>query len=86
MPPGVDFRTFAYPGLPSMSVLFTAIFSAAPIMWDREFGFLREMLVAPVSGPAIVIGKCLGRATASAFGESSFCAWPAWRAFPATRF
>jgi ABC-2 type transport system permease protein len=81
MPPGVDFRTFAYPGLPSMSALFTAIFSAAPIMWDREFGFLREMLVAPVSGSAIVIGKCLGGATASAFGESPFCAWSAWRAF-----
>jgi ABC-2 type transport system permease protein len=63
MPPGVDFKTFIYPGVLAMSVLFTAIFSAASIVWDREFGFLREMLVAPVSRAAIVIGKCLGGAT-----------------------
>jgi ABC-2 type transport system permease protein len=43
MPPGVDFKTFIYPGVLSMSVLFTAIFSAASIVWDREFGFLREV-------------------------------------------
>jgi ABC-2 type transport system permease protein len=48
-------------------VLFTAIFSAASIVWDREFGFLREMLVAPVSRSAIVIGKCLGGATVATF-------------------
>jgi ABC-2 type transport system permease protein len=63
MPPGVDFRTFIYPGVLAMSVLFTAIFSAASIVWDREFGFLHEMMVAPVSRAAIVIGKCLGGAT-----------------------
>ena len=67
MPPGIDFSTFIYPGVLSMSVLFTAIFSAASIVWDREFGFLREMLVAPVSRSAIVIGKCLGGATVSTF-------------------
>lgn len=67
MPPGVDFRTFIYPGVLAMSVLFTAIFSAASIVWDREFGFLREMLVAPVSRAAIVIGKCLGGATVATF-------------------
>jgi len=50
-----------------MSVLFTAIFSAASIVWDREFGFLREMLVAPVSRASIVIGKCLGGATIATF-------------------
>jgi ABC-2 type transport system permease protein len=66
MPPGVNFRTFMYPGVLAMSVLFTAIFSAASIVWDREFGFLREMLVAPVSRGAIVVGKCLGGATVSA--------------------
>jgi ABC-2 type transport system permease protein len=67
MPPGIDFKTFIYPGILSMSVLFTAIFSAASIAWDREFGFLREMLVAPVSRSAIVIGKCLGVATVFTF-------------------
>ena len=50
-----------------MSVLFTAIFSAASIVWHRELGFLREMLVAPVSRSAIVIGKCLGGATVATF-------------------
>ncbi len=63
MPPGVDFKTFIFPGVVAMSVLFTAIFSAGSIVWDREFGFLREMLVAPVRRSTIVIGKCLGGAT-----------------------
>ena len=43
--------------------MFTAMFSAASIVWDREFGFLREMMVAPVRRSSIVIGKCLGGAT-----------------------
>ncbi|HEX7658626.1 MAG TPA: ABC transporter permease [Pseudonocardiaceae bacterium] len=63
---GVDLKTFLYPGILAMSVLFTALFSAASVVWDREFGFLREMLVAPVSRASIVIGKCLGGATTSA--------------------
>jgi daunorubicin resistance ABC transporter membrane protein len=65
--PGVNFKTFIYPGVLAMSVLFTAMFSAASIVWDREFGFLREMLVAPVSRAALVIGKCLGGATVATF-------------------
>jgi len=48
-----------------MTVLFTAIFSAISIVWDREFGFMREMLVAPVRRSALVIGKCIGGATVS---------------------
>lgn len=60
--PGVDFRTFMYPGMISMTVIMTGMFSAGSIVWDREFGFLREMLVAPVSRGAIVLGKCLGGA------------------------
>ena len=59
----INLRTFMFPGALSMAVLFTAMFSAASIVWDREFGFLREMLVAPVSRASIVIGKCLGGAT-----------------------
>lgn len=58
----VDLKTFIFPGVCAMSVMFTAMFSAASIVWDREFGFLREMLVAPVSRSSIVIGKCLGGA------------------------
>jgi ABC-2 type transport system permease protein len=67
MPPGLSFSTFIYPGVLCMSVLFTSLFSAGSIVWDREFGFLREMLVAPVSRSALVIGKCLGGATVATF-------------------
>ena len=74
LPVGVDYMTFIYPGVLAMSVLFTAIFSAASIVWDREFGFLREMLVAPVRRWAIVIGKCLGGATVATFQGLIFLA------------
>jgi ABC-2 type transport system permease protein len=60
---GVNLKTFIYPGVLCITVMFTAMFSAASIVWDREFGFLREMLVAPVRRSSIVIGKCLGGAT-----------------------
>lgn len=59
----VDFRTFIFPGVLGMTVLFTSIFSAVSIVWDREFGFLREMLIAPVSRGALILGKCLGGTT-----------------------
>ncbi len=60
---GVDLKTFIYPGVLCISVMFTAMFSAASIVWDREFGFLREMMVAPVRRSSIVIGKVFGGAT-----------------------
>lgn len=60
---GFDFRQFVFPGVIAMSVLTTAIFSAVSIVWDREFGFLREMLVAPVARASLVIGKALGGAS-----------------------
>jgi len=74
LPSGVDFTTFIYPGLLAMSVLFTAIFSAASIVWDREFGFLAEMMVAPVRRWTIVVGKCLGGATVATFQGIIFLA------------
>ena len=46
-----------------MTVLFTSVMSAMSIVWDREFGFMREILVAPVRREAIVLGKCLGGTT-----------------------
>jgi ABC-2 type transport system permease protein len=64
---GVDLKTFIYPGVLCLAVMFTAMFSAASVVWDREFGFLREMMVAPVRRSAIVIGKCLGGATVASF-------------------
>ncbi|HEX3978281.1 MAG TPA: ABC transporter permease [Solirubrobacteraceae bacterium] len=60
---GVDLKTFIYPGILCIAVMFTAMFSAASIVWDREFGFLREMMVAPIRRSSIVIGKCLGGAS-----------------------
>jgi len=74
---GIDLKTFIYPGILCMAVMFTALFSAASVVWDREFGFMREMLVAPVRRSSIVIGKCLGGATvASLQGVILIClAW-----------
>jgi ABC-2 type transport system permease protein len=63
---GVDLKTFIFPGVLGMAVLFTAIFRAASLVWDRELGFLREMMVAPVSRSSIIVGKCLGGATIAA--------------------
>ena len=60
---GVSLKTFIYPGILCISVMFIAMFQAASFVWDREFGFLREMMVAPVRRSSIVIGKCLGGAT-----------------------
>ncbi len=64
---GVNLRTFVYPGVLCMAVMFTAMFSAASLVWDREFGFLREMMVAPVRRSSLVLGKCFGGATVAAF-------------------
>jgi ABC-2 type transport system permease protein len=60
---GFNFKKFVFPGIVAMSVVMTAMFSAISIVWDREFGFLREMVVAPVSRASLVIGKTLGGAT-----------------------
>jgi ABC-2 type transport system permease protein len=60
---GVDLKTFVFPGVLCMGAMFTGIFSAASLVWDRELGFLRELMVAPVSRSSIIIGKCLGGAT-----------------------
>ena len=60
---GVSYTQFMFPGVISMAVLFTAIFGAMSIVWDREFGFMRELLVAPIDRAAIAIGKTLGGAT-----------------------
>jgi ABC-2 type transport system permease protein len=63
---GVDLKTFIFPGALCVAVLFTAMVSAASLVWDRELGFLREMMVAPVSRTSIVLGKCLGATTIAA--------------------
>jgi ABC-2 type transport system permease protein len=57
---GVDYQQYLFPGILAMSVITSALFSAIAIVWDREFGFLREMLVAPVTRASLVWGKALG--------------------------
>jgi ABC-2 type transport system permease protein len=63
---GVDLKTFIFPGVVCIAVLFAAMISAASLVWDRELGFLQEMLIAPVSRTSILLGKCLGGATIAA--------------------
>jgi ABC-2 type transport system permease protein len=57
---GVSYQEYIFPGVLAMSVITSALFSAIAIVWDREFGFMREMLVAPVSRGALVLGKTVG--------------------------
>jgi ABC-2 type transport system permease protein len=58
--PGVDFIKFMYPGIVAMSVLTSSLFAGVSVVWDREYGFLREILVAPIGRTGIVLGKALG--------------------------
>lgn len=58
-----DYMQFMYPGIMGMSLLFTSIFSASSIIWDREFGFLKEVLVAPVPRWSVAVGKAVGIGT-----------------------
>jgi ABC-2 type transport system permease protein len=67
VPKSFNYTQFVYPGILGMAVLFTAIFSAMSVVWDREFGFLREILVAPISRSAVALGKALGGATQATF-------------------
>jgi len=60
---GGNYIQFLGPGIISMGILFTAVFSGIEIIWDRQFGFLKETLVAPVSRLQIVLGRALGGAT-----------------------
>ncbi len=60
---GVDLATFMFPGVLCMAMWFSAMISAASLVMDRELGFLREMMVAPVRRSSIVLGKCLGGTT-----------------------
>jgi ABC-2 type transport system permease protein len=63
MMPGVDYIQFMYPGILAMTVLMTSIMSGISIVWDREFGFLKEVLVSPLSRSGVLIGKAVGAAT-----------------------
>ena len=62
-----DYLQFVAPGIIGMSILFTSIFSGIGLLWDRQFGFLKEMLVAPVSRMQIMVGRTLGGSTVAVF-------------------
>jgi ABC-2 type transport system permease protein len=60
LPGHTSYRVFIFPGILAMSIISSALISSVSIVWDREFGFMREMLVAPVSRAALIAGKALG--------------------------
>jgi len=62
-----NYIQFLAPGIIMMSVLFTAVFSGIDLIWDRQFGFLKETMVAPVPRWHIMLGKTLGGATVASF-------------------
>jgi len=65
LPGGVTYQEFIFPGVLGMSIITSALFSSVAIVWDREFGFMREMLVAPVSRTSLVLGKAVGGGSVS---------------------
>jgi ABC-2 type transport system permease protein len=62
-PSGIDYQKFIFPGIVGQTLLFTSMFMGISVIWDREFGFLKEILVAPVSRTSIFVGKMLGGST-----------------------
>jgi len=63
MPEGMNFLDFLAPGIVGMTLLFSATMSGASVIWDKEFGFLKEVLVAPVNRFSIILGRSLGGMT-----------------------
>ena len=62
---GVDYQQYIFPGVIALTLIFSSLQSAMSIIWDREFGFLKEVLAAPVPRLSIVVGKALGGAAQS---------------------
>jgi ABC-2 type transport system permease protein len=58
-----DYIQFLAPGIISMAIVFSSVFSGIDVMWDRQFGFLKETMVAPVPRAALMIGRTIGGAT-----------------------
>jgi ABC-2 type transport system permease protein len=63
---GFSYLHFIFPGMIGMTILFASIFSSISIVWDREFGFMKEMLVSPISRLSIVVGKAVSGTAISA--------------------
>jgi ABC-2 type transport system permease protein len=60
---GIDYQKFIFPGIIGQTLLFTSMFMGISVIWDREFGFLKEILVAPISRASVFVGKMLGGST-----------------------
>ena len=65
--PGIDYQQYLFPGIIGQTLLFTAMFMGISVIWDKEFGFMKEVLVSPVSRFTIFLGKMLGDSTAALF-------------------
>jgi ABC-2 type transport system permease protein len=63
--PGINYQQFLFPGIIGQTLLFTAMFMGISVIWDKEFGFMKEILVSPISRFSIFIGKMLGDSTAA---------------------
>jgi daunorubicin resistance ABC transporter membrane protein len=70
----VPYVKFMFPGIVGLTVLFTAVFSAISIIWDREFGFLKEVLVSPVPRSSVALGKIIGGSTTALIQAAIFLA------------
>jgi ABC-2 type transport system permease protein len=65
VPPGVTYLQYLVPGILGMTLLFSSTFTGLSVLWDREFGFLKEIMVAPVRRVSIVLGRIAGGSTTS---------------------
>jgi len=79
---GESYIAFLIPGMVAMSVLFTSVFSGIQIIWDKQFGFLKETLVAPVSRLEIMSGQTLGGATTAVIQGSLILVLSMFVGFP----
>jgi len=61
--PGLSFQELIFPGIVAQTLLFTSMFMGISVIWDREFGFLKEILVAPISRFSLFLGKMFGDST-----------------------
>ncbi|MCW4005402.1 MAG: ABC transporter permease [Candidatus Bathyarchaeota archaeon] len=61
--PGIDYQQYLFPGILGQTLLFTSMFMGISVIWDREFGFMKEILVAPISRFSMFMGKMLGDST-----------------------
>jgi ABC-2 type transport system permease protein len=63
LPPNLTYQQYIFPGIVGQTLLFTSMFMGISVIWDREFGFLKEILVAPISRFSVFLGKMLGDST-----------------------